>query len=152
MFKHGDKVRVKAVTSVDTLRGVFVGYTGMVIDAPKNSCVANETAYVVFDEKIESYNKDNGRYLPSANLELIQSEKKKRGFQVGDKVVVVRGRYPSELESKGLLGRFGKVVEVVETFVTVRFSDWREGWDFNKICVNDCWAVDNSCVRRVVTK
>lgn len=167
MFKPGDRVQVRVLASGDNDVGVFIGYTGTVTLASKNSMIDN-AIYVIFDEKIESYNKDNGRYLPSENLELyrvqVPAKKVKHGFKIGDKVVVVRGSNLSILEDEyeqkdldryKLFGEFGVITDVSfnneDNYgydTTVKIASFTEGWGDS----NSQWGINKHNLRRVVTK
>ena len=76
----------------------------------------------------------------------------KKGFQVGDTVVVVRNADGDNLDGAvELFGRFGTIAEADDHGCpTVRFDDWSFGWDLqDNSKAGDCWMVHYKSLRRV---
>jgi hypothetical protein len=166
MFKIGDRVRVKSLGVQDANNGVVIGATGIIRDIqPHSDFYYGDAIGVEFARPGAVYGivpgVVNGRWIGSDHLELVAAEPVRKGFQVGDEVIVVRGRDQDEandFDQLGLLGRFGviapedtgKIDYNDEGFkYIVKFQDWGEGWGSG--C--DYWGFDSTVsLRRVVHK
>ena len=93
---------------------------------------------------------------------VVSADSPKRGFQVGDRVVVVR--FPNDpqwtvSDFEDVYGRIGEIAEVIRSRedsqydYTVRFPDWNEGWDLDKPHEEGChYGLFHRNLRRVVSK
>lgn len=93
--------------------------------------------------------------LPLVNPEI------RKGFQVGDKVVVVR--FPNEgtddvADFEHVYGRIGTIAAVIRDHAesvydyTVKFEGWMDGWDETDHTAGPHWGVYHRNLRRVVSK
>lgn len=85
-------------------------------------------------------------------------ETKPKGFQIGDRVIVVR--FPNDGENtvsefECVYGRIGEIVEIPPKKdtgydYTVRFAGWNDGWNLDEFSLaGDCYGLFNYQLRRV---
>lgn len=151
MFKLGDRVTMKSLGQFDGQAGVRVGMAGTVKNIQGGFVIPGDAAYVVFDEHLIGVHAGNTRWIGVACLELVPAAPKLKGFQVGDRVIVVRGNdITCEMESlhdEKLFGRFGVITAVKDAVYdyAVRFENF-EGWG------NGQWGINKTNLRRVTVQ
>jgi hypothetical protein len=103
---------------------------------------------------------EESEVLPRGASRLTMEAQPKRGFQVGDRVVVVR--FPDDDEDdladfENVYGRIGEIAAVCERGVscyhyTVKFAGWDGGWKDDFCDEGPHWGVYHRNLRRVVSK
>lgn len=156
MFKVGDRVRIKSLGDFDAQAGVTVGMVGTVKNILGCFVIPGDAAYVVFDEHLIGGGAGNTRWIGVACLELVPSAPKRKGFKVGDRVVVVRGNKDQDevhdLEEVGLLGRFGVIADLGDQDFkyVLKFEGWDRGWHGNCDECDSFWGFDTTTNLRFV--
>lgn len=99
---------------------------------------------------------------PTYEIKFEMPSPAKKGFQVGDRVIVVR--FPNDphwtvSDFEDVYGRIGEIAEVIRTRedsmydYTVKFPDWNGGWDTeDRTKEGPHWGVYHKNLRRVVSK
>jgi hypothetical protein len=106
-----------------------------------------------YEDSLQPHDKDCPNRIPPPA---------KKGFQVGDRVIVVR--FPNDdhdtvADFEDVYGRIGEIAAVIQDHedsvydYTVRFPGWWKGWAPGEESGDGChWGVYHRNLRRVVSK